>query len=68
MEISTSGSSGGGGGGGSGSANLLESADPEVIRGLIQSIFTDNKCYDLMQNSSKVSEDKLIHLLLAFSQ
>lgn len=34
-------------------ANILDSNDPEIIRGLIQSIFTDNKCYDLMQNSSK---------------
>ena len=35
-------------------SDVFNSTNPEVIHSLIQTIFSTTKCYDLMQNSSKV--------------
>jgi hypothetical protein len=34
--------------------DIFSSNDPEVIHSLVQNIFSTTKCYDIMQNSSKV--------------
>jgi hypothetical protein len=34
--------------------DVFNSTDPKVLHSLVQNIFSTTKCYDLMQNSSKV--------------
>lgn len=40
-----------------GSVDVFNSTDPEVTYSLVQNIFSTTKCYDIMQNSSKVMND-----------
>jgi len=37
------------------SADIFNTTDPETIYSLVQNVFSTTKCYDIMQNSSKVS-------------
>lgn len=34
--------------------DIFNSTDPETIYSLVQNVFSTTKCYDIMQNSSKV--------------